>query len=116
MNKAIAGYHLLMILSAVDEKFNGKEDRIIKNYLIENFPLDAELDDEMDVLASLDPIDYPVHFNNAMNAFYMDSSPDERAHFLDFAVKLVVADKNISPKENLFLNELFNAWEENYSM
>mgnify|MGYP000169645807 CR=1 FL=1 len=116
MNKAIAGYHLLMILSAVDEKFNGKEDRIIKEYLVENFPLDAELDDEMEVLSNLDPVDYPVHFNNAMNAFYMDSTPDERAHFLDFAVKLVMADKTLSPKENLFLNELFNAWEENYSM
>lgn len=116
MNKAVAGYHLLMILSAVDEKFNGKEDRIIKTYLVENFPLDADLDDEMEVLASLAPVDYPVHFNNAMNAFYMDSTPDERAHFLDFAVKLVIADKNITPKENLFLNELFNAWEENYSL
>lgn len=116
MNKAIAGYHLLMILSAVDEKFNGKEDRIIKNYLIENFPMDVNLDAEMEVLSGLDQEDYPVHFNNAMNAFYMDSTQEERAHFLDFAVKLVVADKSISPKENLFLNELFNAWEENYSL
>jgi len=116
MNKAIAGYHLLMILSAVDEQFNGKEDRVIKNYLIENFPINVNLDREMEVLSGLDPSDYPVHFNNAMNAFYMDSTPEERAHFLDFAVKLVVADKSISPKENLFLNELFNAWEENYSL
>ncbi|MBK7653122.1 MAG: TerB family tellurite resistance protein [Flammeovirgaceae bacterium] len=116
MNKAVAGYHLLMILSAVDENFNGKEDRIIKNYLIENFPLDANLDDEMEILSNLDPSDYPVHFNNAMNAFYMDSTPEQRAHFLDFAVKLVIADKNITPKENLYLNELYNAWEENFSI
>ncbi len=116
MNKAIAGYHLLMILSAVDNKFNGKEDKVIKNYLIENFPSRVNLDSEMEVLSKLDASDYPIHFNNAMNAFYMDSTPDERSHFLDFAVKLVAADKKISPRENLFLNELYNAWEENYSM
>lgn len=116
MNKAIAGYHLLMILSAVDEKFDGKEDRIIKNYMVENFPLHINLDREMELLSALDPTDYPLHFNNAMNHFYMDSTPEERSHFLDFAVKLVAADKDISHQENLFLNELFNGWEENYSM
>lgn len=116
MNKAVAGYHLLMILSAVDEQFNGKEDKIIKEYLIETFPVKTNLDDEMEILSKMDPSDYPIHFNNAMNAFYLDSTQDERAHFLDFAVKLVVADKNITPKENLFLNELFNAWEENFTL
>ena len=116
MNKAVAGYHLLMILSAVDEQFNGKEDKIIKEYLVETFPVKTKLDDEMEILSKMDPSDYPIHFNNAMNAFYLDSTQDERAHFLDFAVKLVVADKNITPKENLFLNELFNAWEENFML
>ena len=116
MNKAVAGYHLLMILSAVDEQFNGKEDKIIKEYLVETFPVKTNLDDEMEILSKMDPSDYPIHFNNAMNAFYLDSTQDERAHFLDFAVKLVVADKNITPKENLFLNELFNAWEENFTL
>jgi hypothetical protein len=46
-----------------------------------------------------------------MNQFYIDSNQAERNHFLDLATKLVVADKKISPRENLFLNELYNAWE-----
>jgi hypothetical protein len=116
MNKAVAGYHLLMILSAVDEQFNGKEDKVIKDYLIENFPVKVNLDAEMEVFSVMDAADYPIHFNNAMNAFYIDSTPAERSHFLDFAVKLVAADKNVTPLENLFLNELYNAWEENYSI
>lgn len=115
MNKAIAGYHMLMILSAVDEQFNAREDKIIKQYLIENFPGPVDLDLEMEVLSGMDPSDYLLHFNNMMNAFYMDSNEDDRTHFLDFAVKLAAADKTISPAENAFLNELFAAWEANYS-
>ena len=115
-NKAIAGYHMLMILSAVDEQFNGREDKVIRDYLIENFPPKTNLDHEMEILSQLDASDYPIHFNNAMNDFYLDSTPNERSHFIDFAVKLIVADKNVTPRENLFLNELYNAWEENYSM
>jgi len=112
MNKAIAGYHMLMILSAVDEHFSGREDKVIKDYLIENFPFKVDLDEEMSQISNLHPSDYPIHFNHAMNAFYMDSTPEERSHFLDFAVKLVAADKNITAQENIFLNELYSAWEE----
>ena len=55
--------------------------------------------------------DYAIHFNKAMNEFYMDSTLDQRNHFLDMATRLVAADKQISKRENLFLNELYNAWE-----
>jgi len=113
--KAVAGYQMLMILSAVDGIFNAKEDKIIQQYLIENFSHKANLDNEMEVLAALPQDEYAIHFNNAMNDFYLDSTAEERNHFLDFAVKLAIADKKITPKENLFLNELFNAWEANYS-
>lgn len=113
MNKAIAGYHMLMILSAVDEKFNAREDKIIKNYLIETFPHYVDLDDEMEVISKMDPSDYPLHFSRMMNEFYMDSTADDRTHFLDFAVKLAAADKYISPGENVYLNELFDGWDAN---
>ncbi|CAN5501141.1 hypothetical protein BH11BAC2_BH11BAC2_01880 [soil metagenome] len=115
MNKTVAGYRMLMILSAVDGIFNAKEDSVIKQYMVESFPGRVNLDGEMEILSSLDPTDYPVFFNDAMNAFYLDSTPDDRTHFLDMAVRLVVADKNVTPMENLFLNELFNAWEANFS-
>lgn len=115
MKKTIAGYHMLMILSAVDGQFNAREDKIIKKYLAETFRSDIDLDAEMEVLSSLGREDYPIHFNNAMNDFYLDSSAEERTHFLDFAVRLVIADKQITPSENLFLNELYMAWDTNYA-
>ena len=41
-----------------------------------------------------------MHFNNAMNDFYEDSIPQERIDFLNFAVKMVKADKKITNEEN----------------
>jgi hypothetical protein len=38
MNKTIAGYHLLMILSAVDRKFHIEEEKIIREYIFQEFP------------------------------------------------------------------------------
>ncbi len=113
--KAVAGYQMLMILSAIDGVFNAKEDKIIQQYLTENFSLKDNLDSEKDILSAFPKDEYAIHFNNAMNDFYLHSTVEERNHFLDFAVKLAIADKKITPKENLFLNELFNAWEANYS-
>jgi hypothetical protein len=115
MNKAIAGYHLLMILSAVDDNFNGREDRIIRDYLAESFPAKVNLDAEMEILSTLNKDDYPLHFDRAMWDFYSDSTPEDRTHFLDMAVKLVAADKKVSPQEDAYLNELYNSWEANYT-
>ena len=111
MSRAEAGYHMLVILSSVDGKLNGKEDEIIRGYVAENYKEPVDFEMELKILQNIPAEDYPVHFNNAMNQFYMHSDKDERNHFLDLATKLVIADKTISPKENLFLNELYYAWE-----
>jgi hypothetical protein len=46
-----------------------------------------------------------------MNDFYEDSVAQERVDFLNFAVKVVKADKKITSEENKYLKELFFAWE-----
>ncbi len=112
MTRPVAGYHMLMILSAVDGKFNGQEDLVIREFM-EEIPRGAiNYDEELAIISTIPEIDYPVHFNNAMNSFYMQSTPEERNHFLDLATRLVVADREVSPIENLFLKELYFAWEE----
>ena len=102
---------MLMILAAVDGKTSERELKVIRKYMSENFSDDIDFDVETEKVRNINPIDYPVHFNDAMNSFYLESTPEDRNHFLDFAVKLAIADKNVSPKENLYLNELFTAWE-----
>jgi uncharacterized tellurite resistance protein B-like protein len=111
MNKVMAGYHLLMILSQVDGDFDASEGKVIINYLKETFPFRVNLDGEMDILSGLSQEDYFSHFTTAMNDFYEDSTSKERIHFLEFAVKMVKADKKITVEENKYLKELFFAWD-----
>lgn len=111
MNKVMAGYHMLMILSQVDGEFHKAEGKVIVDYLKDAFPFHVSLDAEMDILSAMPAEDYFLHFNNSMNDFYEDSTEQERIDFLRFAVKMVKADKKITPEENKFLKELFFAWD-----
>jgi uncharacterized tellurite resistance protein B-like protein len=111
MNKVMAGYHMLMILSQVDGEFDKNEGKVIIKYLKDSFPFHVDLDNEVEVLSKLPKEDYFLHFNNAMNDFYSDSVPQERVDFLNFAVKMVKADKKVTSEENKYLKELFFAWD-----
>lgn len=111
-NKPIAGYHLLMILSAVDGKFSIKEDLVIEKWLEEEMPLRVNLDKETEALSSLKEEDYMIHFQKCMADFYEDSTEEERNSFIKYAIELAKADKSITPQENIFINELFNEWTE----
>ncbi len=110
LNTPLAGYHLLMILSQVDGKFDKEAGDIIVDYLTENFPIPVNLDAEIETLSTLPREQYEEHFERCMNDFYDDSTEDERNHFLDFAVKLTKTDNVISENENHYLALLFNAW------
>ncbi|MBX2903786.1 MAG: hypothetical protein KF872_09540 [Chitinophagales bacterium] len=112
LNKPIAGYHLLMILSAVDEQFTFQEDKVIAQYIAEQFPIKVDLDAEIEFLAALPKEEYMKHFQTAMDNFYNDSTEEERLDLIDFAVQLVKATKPITKEENIFLDELFNEWTE----
>jgi hypothetical protein len=111
LNKTEAGYHLLQLLSAIDGKFTLEEDLVIRKYLVENYPFRVSLDSAMDHLSALPPEDYVLHFQKCMDDFYSDSTRQERIEFLDFATQLVKADNEVTMKENIFLNMLFNAWD-----
>jgi hypothetical protein len=110
LNKPVAGYHLLLMLSEVDGEFPESEGKIIVRYLEENFPFYVNLDEEIQFLSTLSRAHYMEHFENAMNDFYDDSTPEERDSFLDFAVKLIKADDKITKDENAYVNKLFAAW------
>jgi hypothetical protein len=112
MNKSIAGYHILMLLSAVDRKYSVAEDRIIADYIAENFPIHINLDKELEKISNLKEEDYMVHFQKAMDDFYEDSTEKERLHLIDFSIKLSKATRPITKEENVYLTELYNEWTE----
>lgn len=111
MNKTIAGYHLLMILSAVDYRFHINEEQIIREYLFHEFPFHVNLDKQMEVISRLKHDEWEAHFIRCMDDFYDDATEEERMHFLRFALELSKADDFITKEENHYLQKLFEAWD-----
>ncbi len=111
MNKTIAGYHLLMILSAVDFRVSAQEDEVIRSYLVEEFPFHVNLDREMAIISNLMPDEWEKHFYVSMDDFYDDATEEERNSLLDFAIQLTKADNVITKEENYYLNLLFENWK-----
>ena len=111
MNKTIAGYHLLMILSAVDFRISVDEDNVIREYIVEEFPFRVNLDKQMEIISNLRHDEWEAHFQKALDDFYDDSTEEERNSLLRFAIKLTKADNVITKEENHYLNLLFNAWK-----
>lgn len=109
-NKSIAGYHLLMILSSVDGEFAPSEGMKIQEYLAEEFPFRVNLDNELDVIATLKPEEWKDHFEFHARCFMEDSEENERAKFLDFAKSLIKADDDVSDDEHRFYRLLKNMW------
>lgn len=111
MNKTMAGYHILMILSAVDYRLDVQEDLVIRDYLVHEFPFHVSLDREMAIISNLKHNEWEAHYLKAIDDFYEDSTHQERMKLLEFALQLCKADSIITQRENHFLNLLFNAWD-----
>lgn len=112
-NKPIAGYHLLMILSSVDGEFSPEEGLKIKEYLAEEFPFQINLDNELEVIATLQPEDWKDHFEFHARCFFDDSTEKERKSFVNFAKSLIKADDEVSDDEHRFYKLLKNIWKLN---
>lgn len=110
-NKSIAGYHLLMILSSVDGEFAPAEGLKIQEYLAEEFPFRMNLDNELDVIANLQPEEWKDHFEFHARCFLDDSTKEERQNFIKFAKSLIKADQQVSDDEHRFYHLLKNLWK-----
>ena len=110
MQPAIAGYHLLMLLTNVDGQVKPSEDMVVRDWLTQRFSFRPNLDEETAHLSSLKREDYLPHFQRQMDLFYRHSTPAERLEFLQYAMDLIKADGRISPEENEFFDLLYEAW------
>lgn len=111
MNKTMAGYHLLMILSAVDFKMHIEEEKIIREYLFQEFPFHVNLDNQIHILASLHHEDWKSHFIKCLEDFSDEATEEEKNHMLKFALHLTKADEVITKEENEYLQLMFDAWD-----
>lgn len=109
-NKPIAGYHLLMILSSVDDDFSPEEGMKIQEYLAEEFPFYMDLDDELDIIASLPKAQWQSHFDFHAQCFLEDSTEKERLKFVQFAKSLIKADDSVADVEHDYYTRLKKIW------
>jgi hypothetical protein len=100
-----------MILSAVDFRVGPEEDKVIRDYLVTEFPFRVNLDREMAIISNLKPEEWETHFRKMMDDFYDDATEEECNKLLSFAVMLTKADNVITWEENRFLNMLFETWK-----
>ena len=112
LNKTIAGYHILMILSAVDFRFNIHEDLVIKEWLTNEFPFHVNLDNEMEIISALSPKDWEKHFFMCIDDYYDDATDKERLDLIEFSKKLILADDVLHESENIYYKLLINTWKE----
>lgn len=110
-NKSIAGYHLLMILSSVDGEFAPAEGLKLQEYLAEEFPFKINLDNELDIIAMLQPEQWKDHFEFHARCFFDDSTEEERKDFAAFAKSLIKADDEVTEREHQFYKLLKTIWK-----
>lgn len=109
--KASAGYHMLMILSAVDNEFREEEATVIEDYIQTEYASLPDIEAEKKALHAISTDSWDAYFSKCRDTFYTHSTLAERNSFLQFAMDLVKADKVISPEENYYLAKLFNIWD-----
>ncbi|MDY3318451.1 TerB family tellurite resistance protein [Riemerella anatipestifer] len=110
-NKSIAGYHLLMILSAVDYEVQPEEGIVIQKYLADEFPFRINLDNELEVIATLQPEEWKDHFEFHARCFLDDSTEAERKNFAKFAKTLIKADNEVTEREHQFYKLMKTIWK-----
>ena len=110
LNKALAGYHLLVIIAHSDGVFSSSEEKVVKEYLSSN-PLELEnLDAVRNRLKEMKNDDRFYHFQQAAVAYFAQSTELERMAFINLVFELIQSDRKITIEENHYLNELYNTW------
>ncbi|MCG9881085.1 MAG: TerB family tellurite resistance protein [Bacteroidia bacterium] len=110
MNKTEAGFHLLMTLSLVDGQIESSESSIVLNFIEENFSDPIEIIKEQAFIRACPEEDRLQHFTETAQQFYSISTPEERNKLIEFAMKVVMADKKMEANENQYINALYDCW------
>ncbi len=112
MQRGIHGYNILTLLSVVDGKIDPNEDLVIRNWLIQEFAFNKNIDHQTEAFTRLKKNQYEPFLQQEMDAFYNISTKKERNNLLQFAMNVIKADGKIVKGENKFFDQLFNGWNE----
>jgi uncharacterized tellurite resistance protein B-like protein len=111
MNKTEAGFHLLMILSLADGSIQRAESSVILDFLEKNFHEPIEIIKEQAFLRALPEDERKNHLHETAEHLYKITTQEERHKLIEFAMKVVMADKKMNQEENSFINALYDTWD-----
>lgn len=111
INKDLAGYIILCVMAEADQNFEPREAEVIKEYILEHFPLGGNFDDAIELLGNTSQEDYPLLLQKCAEDFFVESVEKERYDFLQFAMSLIKADDKIDENENWMFNKLYQYWD-----
>lgn len=110
MNKAEAGFHLLVLLTLADNTMDRTERDVIIDYLNDHFNDDIDLIKEQAFLTALPVEERENHFVEVAQQFFAISNEDERHTITRFAMDVVMADESMKTGENKMINILYDCW------
>ena len=111
MNKTEAGFHLLLILSYVDGNLHAEESSVIFDFIENNYHENINIIKEQAFIRALPEEELHNHFLETAAQFYKISTYEERNKLIAFAMKVVMADQEMESTENVYINELYDAWD-----
>jgi uncharacterized tellurite resistance protein B-like protein len=111
MNKTEAGFHLLMILSLIDGNIHAEESSVVIDFIEKNYKEELDIIKEQAFIRALPQEELNSHFLETAAQFYKISTVEERHNLIEFAMKVVMADKTMETTENAYINELYDAWD-----
>lgn len=110
-NRTESGFHLLVILSLSDGSSSKTESAVLIDFLETTFSGTLDLIKEQAFLKALPREEYDNHFSEVAAHFLSISTIEDRHKLLEFAMKVIMADKSVNAEENRFVNMLYDLWD-----
>jgi uncharacterized tellurite resistance protein B-like protein len=111
MNKIQAAFEILYFLCAADGNVDDREVSVIREFLEANYTMVSfdphEVINDIEILNSEGRLE---EFTSAVMQFKTLSAATDRRIFLNFAVKLIVADGSVSEGEDYLFKLIANTW------
>jgi len=113
MNLVQAGYEILYILASADDKITTPEINVIKTFLKQNFTGEFDVVKDNQLISILDFSALMVLMVDAAVFFNKNCNQEGKELVLDFALRLIKADEEITEKEKELFIRLGNEWKIN---
>jgi tellurite resistance protein len=111
MNKMQAAFEILYFLCSVDGKVDDRELTVIQEFLETNYSMVSfDPREVIQDIAMLNENGMREEFSSAVKQFQGLTNATDRRIFLNFALKLIVADGNVSDEEENLFRIISETW------